>query len=98
MDRRSQILEQVRKVSKVYLPPNTKVFIFGSQANLDRLRNSDIDIGILASEKLPLNQLWEFKEALNSTPNLYIFDVVDFNNAAESFKKIALRDIEYVTA
>ena len=98
MDRRSQILEQIRKVSQVYLPPATKVFIFGSQANLDKLRNADIDIGVLAPEKFPLHELWEFKEALNSTPNLYTFDVVDFKNVDDSFKQIALRNIEYLMA
>ena len=98
MERRLEILEQIRKVARVYLPPGTKVFIFGSQANLKKLRNSDIDVGILAPEKLALQTFWEFKEALNSTPNLYIFDTVDFNSVSDSFKEIALRDIETLLA
>jgi predicted nucleotidyltransferase len=94
MTRREQILEQIRKISKVYLPEGTSVFIFGSQARLQELRNSDIDIGIQAQQKLNLRALWEYKEALNSSPNLYTFDVVDFNDVSESFKKIALRNTE----
>lgn len=98
MDRRAEILEQIRKVARVYLPSGTKVFIFGSQANLEKLRNSDIDVGFFAPQKLALRELWEFKEALNSTPNLYLFDAVDFNDASDSFKKIALRDVEELLA
>ena len=62
------------------------------------LRSSDIDVGIMADKKLQLRQLWEFKEALNSTPNLYSFDVIDFNDVSDSFKAIALRDIETLLA
>jgi predicted nucleotidyltransferase len=98
MNRRIQILEQIKKVAKVYLPEGTKVFIFGSQANLEKLRSSDIDVGIMADKKLQLRQLWEFKEALNSTPNLYSFDAIDFNDVSDSFKAIALRDIETLLA
>ena len=96
MDRRTEIVEQVKKVASVYLPKQTKVFIFGSQANLKELKNADIDVGIWAADKLELKKLWEFKEALNATPNLYTFDVVDFCSVSDSFKTVALRDIEYI--
>ena len=38
MNRRNQILEHIMKVAKVYLPEGTKVFIFGSHANLEKFR------------------------------------------------------------
>ena len=96
MERRAEIVQQVKMVATVYHPEKTKVFIFGSQANLKQLKNAAIDVGIWANTKLELKKLWEFNEALISTPNLYTFDVVDFCSVSDSFKAVAWRDIEYI--
>jgi predicted nucleotidyltransferase len=95
-ERRKEVLRQLTVASKVCLPEDTKVFIFGSQANRETLKSADIDVGILAREKLDFKTFGDFKLMVEALPNFYVFDIVDFNNVAESFKKLAMQNIEYL--
>lgn len=97
MTRKEEILSMVKPVLIEKLQKsNPKVFIFGSQAGKKELIRADIDIGIYEGQKLNLDVLCQIKEALNDDlPTLYSFDVVDFCDVNDNFKKIAFKNLEW---
>lgn len=95
MDRREQILYWINDaVNSVLSDRQYKLFIFGSQANLKALKNSDIDIGIESAELLEDSLLTKIWSRLEDLPTLYTFDLIDFNRVDDNFKKIAKKNIE----
>lgn len=72
------------------------VFFFGSRVRGDNFPRADIDIGIKGKKKIPADVKLEIEEEIDALPTLYKFDVVDFGGVSESFKKEALKHIEYV--
>lgn len=73
-----------------------KVFFFGSRVKGDNFPRSDIDIGIKGPKTVPFEVVVRIKEDIENLPTLYKFDVVDFKDVSEKFKKIALKNIEYI--
>ena len=69
-------------------------FIFGSQANKLVLGRSDIDIGILAKDKIPLKNMAKITADIEQLPMLFNVDLVDFNEVDAQFKAVALKNIE----
>lgn len=72
------------------------VFYFGSRTNGNATERSDIDIGIDVKEKLPPGTLLDIKEDLDKLRTLMKFDVVNFNDASDDFKRIAMKNIEVI--
>lgn len=90
---KKEILEAISK----YLDLNNwKVFFFGSRVSGTNFPRSDIDIGIEGPKKIPVKIKLEIEDELEKIPTLYKIDLVDFKAATESFKKYALKHIEYV--
>ena len=73
-----------------------KVFFFGSRVRGDNFPRADIDIGILGPEPVPAKIKFQIEEELEKIPTLYKFDLVDFREVSEDFKKEVLKNIEYV--
>ena len=73
-----------------------KVFFFGSRVRGDNFPRADIDIGIKGPKTVPFEVMVRIKEDLENLPTLYRFDVIDFKDVPEKFKKIALKNIEYL--
>lgn len=97
MTRKEQIKAMIRSVvAKYLLDKSYKLFIFGSQANKPELIKSDIDVGIDAGEKLDISILANIHIDLEDLPTLYFYDLVDFQNIRESFKNVALKNIEEI--
>lgn len=71
-----------------------QIFIFGSEARSDRNDRSDIDVGILGPRPIPGSVMERIREELDRLRTLRAFDVVDFAKADESFKAVALRNVE----
>lgn len=72
-----------------------QVFLFGSQATGEAHERSDYDIGILAKEQVPLEQIHELRYLLNEKiPLLNTFEVVDFKRTSTDFKELALKTSE----
>jgi predicted nucleotidyltransferase len=71
-----------------------QVFIFGSEARADRSNRSDIDIGILGPGPIPGSVMERIRESLERLRTLRAFDVVDFARVDESFKRVALQNVE----
>lgn len=89
--------EEIIKTFKKWLKlSHYRVFLFGSRINGKADARSDIDIGIEAKEEVPAVVLNEIKNELEGLPLLQKFDVVDFHNVSERFKKTALKDIEVI--
>jgi predicted nucleotidyltransferase len=75
-----------------------KIFFFGSRVKGINFPRADIDIGILGPKPLPVEVKFKIIEELEKIPTLYKFDFVDFSDPliSKSFKKEALKNIEYV--
>ena len=71
-----------------------EVFIFGSEARADRSDRSDIDIGILGPQPIPGFVMEQIRAELERLRTLRAFDVVDFTKVDESFKSVALQNVE----
>ncbi len=85
------------EITAKYLNPQKyKVFIFGSRVKGDNSLRSDIDVGILGDNAVPLVKMFKIREEFDNLPVLYKIDLVDFKVASEKFRKEALKNIEYV--
>ena len=62
------------------------VFLFGSRATGGAGRYSDIDVGILPRESLPVGLLAELREALEESRIIYDVDVVDLSEVSDAFR------------
>lgn len=69
------------------------VFLFGSMVK-DPLKAYDMDIGILGVEKVPFEITENIKDALDESIVPYRYDIVDFKDSKESFRKSAFKDIK----
>jgi len=73
-----------------------QVFFFGSRVRGDNFPRADIDIGIKGSQEIPIGAKLAIEDEIDKLPTLYKFDIVDFKNISESFRKEAEKNIEYV--
>lgn len=93
-----KLKKQIRGIVGKYLDlAQYKVFFFGSRVRGDNFPRADIDIGIEGSKAIPVGMKLSIQEDIEKLPTLYKFDVVDFGQVSESFKKEARKTIEYVT-
>ena len=81
-------------ISKFLDLDSHQIFIFGSEAQTDRNDRSDIDVGILGPHPVPGSVMQRIREELERLRTLRAFDVVDFARADESFKAVALQNVE----
>lgn len=73
-----------------------QLVVFGSRVNGKASKWSDIDLGILGTEKIPSNIMGKIKDDLVEMPILYKIDVIDFANTSQEFKNIALQNYEQI--
>jgi predicted nucleotidyltransferase len=73
-----------------------RAFIFGSQANRLELIRSDIDVGILADDEISTVNLVKINNAIEDLPMLYKIDLVDFKQVSETFRSVALKNVEWL--
>ncbi len=69
------------------------VFLFGSRAKDDSLRNSDLDIGFLGNEAINHRIFRKIADDLEESVVPYHFDLIDFFKVDNNFKRIALQRI-----
>jgi len=92
-----KLKKQILEIAGRYLDLNSyKVFFFGSRVKEDNSSRSDIDIGIEGPKKMPVQIKLEIEEELDNLPTLYKFDLVDFKEVPEKFRKEALKYVEYI--
>lgn len=68
------------------------VFLYGSMVN-DPLKAYDMDIGIIGKEKVSFDTIENIKEGLDESIVPFRYDIIDFIDADEEFKKYALMEI-----
>ena len=95
MERKEQIKYWLKEILDSNLENvSYQAFIFGSQANKSYLSRADIDLGIIADDKLTSQQLSKITTDIEELPMLYKIDLVNFNEVDPRFKSIALQNIE----
>lgn len=60
---------------------SAKVYLFGSWAREEEKRTSDIDIGLLSKEDIPIRKWVELRERIEESCLPYRVDVVDLSKA-----------------
>lgn len=70
-----------------------RIFYFGSRVSGRASSRSDLDVGIEAGRKIPLNALTKIKDELENIPVLQKIDLVDFSRVPEDFAIEARKDI-----
>jgi predicted nucleotidyltransferase len=88
--------EIIKIVTKRVQLPHYKIFCFGSRVKGNADTRSDIDIGIEASEQIPLEIMSKIKTDFEKIPILQQIDIVDFNMVSADFKKIASQNMEII--
>jgi predicted nucleotidyltransferase len=69
-----------------------KLFLFGSRARQDnRNPHSDIDIGLIAEDRLNFSRLARIEEELDRLDTLYKVDVVNFTQREDVFTREAFK-------
>ncbi len=81
-------LTLVRNILHKYLPPNAKVWIFGSRAGGTVKQYSDLDLAIDISVPLSFEQSANLKEAFIESDLPYKVDIVDWQAITDSFREI----------
>lgn len=69
------------------------VFLFGSMVR-DPEKAYDMDIGILGNEKVPFELIEDIKDDLDESIVPYRYDITDFKDSDETFRKFAFREIK----
>jgi uncharacterized protein len=73
---------------------NCSIFLFGSRAGNKFRRDSDYDIGIQnIDEKKFLISKWELELDIEESIIPHRIDLINFDEADENFKKIALKEV-----
>lgn len=96
MTRKEEIKQMIVAAVRKHLGQQpVRVFIFGSQANLPELKAADIDVGLDAGMPLETNKVFGIHTELNEfAPTLFEFDVVDFADVSEKFRRVASMETE----
>ncbi len=84
------IIDEVIKIIRNYLPSDYKIFLFGSWAKGNAFKTSDIDIGILGKIEVPWDIMVKIKQKVDDIPTLRKIDIVDLNSKEIKFKKNVL--------
>ena len=80
--------EILQTILKQHLPAEALVWVFGSRAKYKTKFNSDIDLAVESSTKLPVQTVILLKEAFDESLLPYKVDLVDLNDIEPNFKEI----------
>mgnify|MGYP002010425203 CR=1 FL=1 len=81
-------LEMVCRILAQYFDDTTKVWVFGSRANLKARRASDLDLAIDMEKKVPPSIMVKLEDRFEASGLPYTVDIVDLHNADDNFRKI----------
>lgn len=88
----TKALVAIQKIIRRSLPDkNFRIFLFGSRAGGFARHFSDFDIGIAGQTRVPTKQLNQIQSDLEDSDIPYKVEVVDFIDAEDSFKNLALK-------
>lgn len=88
---REAVLQKVREiVGKNLTGLQVKVYLYGSWAQKKERPTSDIDLAVWTDHPLPAGTLARLREALEEAPIPYQVEVVNLQDADESFRQKVL--------
>ena len=96
MEKETLKKEIIKIADKWLKDKHLKVFFFGSRISGADNSRSDIDIGVESDNEIAPYIMGEIKDELSNLKILQKFDIVDFKNADDAFKKVALKNIEVI--
>lgn len=78
----------IRSILTRSLPKNSKVYVFGSRAELNKAKPySDLDLAIDVGSRLSLALLADLREEFINSDLTYTVDLVDLNATETEFKE-----------
>ena len=80
----------IKQTVQKYLGNDVQVFLFGSRATGTNRKWSDVDVGIVAGQKIAGDKMVEIESELSESDIPYLVDVVDFQSVNPDFAKVAL--------
>ncbi|MEO1923814.1 MAG: nucleotidyltransferase domain-containing protein [Nautiliaceae bacterium] len=84
-------MEKIKKIVEILKEYNPKaVYLFGSRARGDNLKNSDIDIAV--DIDMSFREKRKLKEKVDKAAGLYSVDLVFFDEMSEKFKDKVLKE------
>lgn len=88
------LIKQIKAIVSSNLPDNSyDAFIFGSRANGNNRKSSDIDLGIMGTKPVSAENYLNLVQAFDDSDIPYRTDVVDFATVSDKFKKQALTKV-----
>jgi len=78
----------VRDILAEHLPPEARVWVFGSRATGRAWRYSDLDLAIDAGRPLTLDETARLAEALSDSDLPYRVDIVDWHSLDDGFRRV----------
>lgn len=79
---------------KKYLPEGVHIYAFGSRANWQAKRTSDLDLAVDANDALKRN-IGNLEEELSLSALPYKVNIVNLNSISDSFRKAIMNDWLY---
>lgn len=92
IDIRQDHLKIVRNILNKHLPPDVKVWVYGSRAKWTTEDSSDLDLALEGNEKIDLNIMSKLKDEFEKSSLPYKVDVLDIAAISEDFKKIIKKE------
>jgi predicted nucleotidyltransferase len=93
VDLDEKYLLEIKRILKK-LVPECEVRAFGSRTNGTAKKYSDLDIVLMAREKLEAKRLTGLKDAFSESDLPIVVDVLDWHNVTENFREIIKKDWE----
>ncbi|MCK5797165.1 MAG: nucleotidyltransferase domain-containing protein [Deltaproteobacteria bacterium] len=80
-------LEEIKRILRVYLP-QIEVWAFGSRVKGDPQQHSDLDLALITSAPLALNERSALQEAFSSSDLPILIDLVDWSAIDNEFREV----------
>ncbi len=88
-------IDSVRRILHMHVP-ECEVRVFGSRVDGRSRRYSDLDLALVAREKLPAQHLESLKDAFAESELPFQVDVLDWHGISEGFRKVIEKKYEVV--
>jgi type I restriction enzyme S subunit len=88
-------LAEVRGILARYVS-EYEVVVFGSRANGNARKFSDLDLALIGNQALPLRRLAELKDALSESRLPIMADVLDWHALTAEFRRLVLSKFETI--
>jgi predicted nucleotidyltransferase len=82
----------VLKIFCAHLPPNAKIWVFGSRVTGRARRYSDLDLAIDAGRRLTLDEIAILTEAFSDSDLPYRVDLVDWHEIDDRWRQMIVAE------